>query len=170
MATGPQEIGVLTDLRSDFISGWAQYADGQYTQSSPLSVVGNVDSVLPNNAASIIDSQKPEDVATFYDGTHITGRNGDGIALTVDLNAIPTQVGTTYVEIWLDIGGSVGELYKRIISFPKGSGIVRPINFSVSAYTLGTWEANGATVHIKANGNIDVYDVRYVITRTHKAR
>lgn len=150
-------------------TGWAQYADGQYTVGSPLSVAGNTDTVLPNNAAGVIDSQKPSDIATFYNGTKITGRNGDGIALTVDLNAVPTAGATTYIEIWVDIGGGVGELYKRIISFPKGTGIVRPINFSVNAYTLNTWETNGATVYVRANGNVDLYDIRYVITRTHKA-
>ncbi len=35
---------------------------------------------------------------------------------------------------------------------------------------LGTWELNGADVLIRSTANVAVYDVRYIITRTHKAR
>ena len=148
-------------------TGWAQYADTQYTDVSPFSIVSNTDTVLPNNAGSVIDSQKPDDIATFYDGTVITGRNGDGLAITIDFNAVPTNVNTTYIEVWVDIGGAVGELYRRIISFPKGVGEIRPVNFTVVGYTLGTWETNGGTVYVRANGSADLYNIRYVLTRTH---
>ena len=151
-------------------TGWAEYADNQYTSVSPLSLVANTSTILPNNSGNKIDSQKPSDVVSFYDGSVITGRNGDGLTITVDLKAVPTNVSTTTVEIWFDIGGSIGELYRRIITFPKGTGVERPISFTVTGYTLGTWETNGATVYVSANGSVDLYDIRYVITRTHKAK
>jgi len=158
---------MFTEIYGNF--GWAQYADTQYTSGSPFSVAANTDTILPNNAGNNIETQKPLDVDTFYDGTVITGRNGDGIAITVDLLAIPTNANTSFVEIWFDIG-SGQDLYKRIITFPKGNGVVRPINFSVSGYTLNTWEANGATVKVRADNTVDLYDIRYVITRTSKAK
>lgn len=152
------------------VSGWAQYADTVYTSGSPFSILANTDTVLPNNAGSVIDSQKPSDVATFYNGSVITGRDGDDLLITIDLKATPTNVSTTSLEIWLDIGGSIGELYRRIVTFPKGNGVERPINFTLMAYTLDTWEANGATVYIRADGPADIYDIRYVISRNHKAK
>ena len=166
---------VASILNSNFTenydqTGWADYQDTQYSDGSPFSVSANTDTVLPNNAGNVVDSQKPSDVTTFYDGSVITGRNGDGIAITVDLVATPTSASATNVEIWFDIGGSVGELYRRILTFPKGSGVARAINFSVAGYTLNTWEANGATVYIRSNGPVNVYGMRYVITRTHKAQ
>lgn len=100
----------------------------------------------------------------------ITGRNGDGILITVDCKVKPTNANTNYVEFWFDIGGSVGELYRRIISFPKGNGVERAINFTVSGYTLDTWQANGAKVFVEADNTADIYDIRFVITRTHKAK
>lgn len=150
-------------------TGWAQYADTQYTSVSPFSISGNADTMLPNNAGGVIDSQKPDDITTFYDGSVITGRAGDGLGITIDFNAVPTNANTTYIEVWVDIGGAVGELYRRIISFPKGVGAVRPVNFTVIGYTLGTWESNGGTVYVRANGTADIYDIRYVLTRTHGA-
>lgn len=136
---------------------------------SPFSILADTDTVLPNNNGSTITSQVPSDVATFYDGSVITGRNGDGLLITVDMVAKPTEVATTSLEIWFDIGGAIGELYRRIVTFPKGNGVGRPINFTTNVYTLGTWEANGATVYARANGACDIYDIRYVIARTHKA-
>lgn len=158
-----------TALQPD-VTGWANYQDTQYTSGAPFSVLANTDTILPNNAGSVIDSQKPADVATFYDGSVITGRNGDGVLITVDMIATPTSAGTSTLETWFDIGGGVGELYRRIVTFPKGNGVARPINFSVSGYTLNTWEANGATTYVRANGTITIHDIRYLITRTHKAR
>jgi hypothetical protein len=152
------------------VTGWANYADTQYTSGSPFLLAADTDTVLPNNAGSVLDTQKPDDVTTFYDGSVITGRNGDGICITVDMEVIPTSAGTTLLEVWFDIGGAVGELYRRPISFPKGQGVVRHVNFTVTGYTLDTWEANGASVYVRANGTASIYGVRYVVTRTHKAR
>jgi len=149
--------------------GWADYADTQYTAGTPFLVLPNTDTILPNDGLAGPKSQAPLGVEFYKDGK-ITGRNGDGLAITVDFQAVPTDASTTYVEVWIDIGAPVGQLYRRIVSFPKGQGQVRSVNFTVVGYTLGTWEQNGGTVYIRANGNLSVYDIRYVFTRTHKAR
>jgi len=164
----PQDI---RDLLVSLVAGtgWGAYDDTQYTDLSPLSLVADTDTVLPNNAGNTIETQKPGDVAAFYDGSVITGRDGDGLLITVDFVATPTSPSATALEVWVDIGGSVGELYRRIVTFPKGTGVERPINFSTSAYTLNTWETNGATVYVRANGPVDIHSIRYVLTRTHKA-
>lgn len=156
-------------------TGWGNYVDTQYTSASPFSVSADTITNLPNNKGSVIETQKPYDVDTFYDGTVIKGRNGDGILVTIDFIATPTNTATTYVEVWIDITGGTGipsnlaNLYKRIVSFPKGNGVDRPINFTFGAYTLNTWEANGGVVKVLANGSFNAHDIRYVVHRTHKA-
>ena len=111
--------------------------------------------------------------AALANGTNgpglITGRERDALGVTIDFKLTPS-VGATYVEVWLDIGGAIPPLYKRIVSFPKGSGVERPINFSTLAYTLDTWEANGAKVYVRSDGDVDIYDIRYVLHRLHKQR
>ncbi len=151
-------------------SGWGSYADTTYTSGSPLALVANTDTVLPNNKGSVIETQKPSDVTTFYDGSVITGQNGDSLLITIDAQVIPTEVGTTYVEFWFDIGGAVGELYRRPLAFPKGNGVLRPVVITTNVYTLDTWEANGATVYCRADGTANIYNIRYIISRVHKAR
>lgn len=156
-------------------TGWGNYADNQYTELSPFSVSADTVALLPNNKGDVIETQKPYDIDTFYDGTTIKGRNGDGILVTVDFLVKPTSASTTYIEIWVDITGGTGvpdsfaNLYKRPISFPKGTGVERPVNFTFGGYTLGTWETNGGVIKVLGNGSFDIYDIRYVITRTHKA-
>lgn len=164
-------------------TGWGNYPDSQYTSGAPFSLTGATDTILPNDSGgAVVETQLPADVSSFvevvpaatsglaYDHTKITGRDGDGILITIDLVAVPTNAGTTYIEFWFNIGGGVGELYRRIITFPKGVGVARPINFTVSGYTLNTWEANGATVYVRSENSADLYDIRYLITRTHKAK
>ena len=186
-------IGVIADLKADLdairtelvnigldltavegasalnLTGWADYVDTTYTSGSPLAIVADTDTVLPNNAGTIIQSEKPTDISAFYSGGVITGREGDGIAITVDFDVTPTEVGTTFLETWVDIGGSVGELYRRIATFPKGNGVERHITFSTVGYTLDTWEANGGTVYVRTNGTANIYNIRFLLHRTHRA-
>ena len=167
-------IGLLLERLSNS-SGWASYADGTYTEGSPLELAIDTDTLLPNDATTTIETQKPYDITEYYDGSTIIGKNGDSAVITIDFLAKPTSGTTTYIEIWLDITGGTGtptnlaNLYKRIISFPKGNGIERPIVLSTLVYSLDTWDANGAVVKVRANGTCDIYDIRYVISRTHKA-
>jgi len=168
-------VWVNINENAPIATGWAQYADTQYPTGSPLSIVANTDTILPNNGLSIIDSQKPSDVTNFFDSGKITGRNGDGIAITIDLLVTPTGASATFMEVWLDITGGTGSptnfanLYRRAFYFPLGVGVSRYVSFTVSSYTLGTWETNGAIAMIRSDAALDVSDVRFLITRTHKA-
>ena len=156
-------------------TGWGNYADTQYTDVSPLAVTA-VDTDLPNNKLNSIETQVPSDVVTFYDGTTITGRNGDDIIISIEFTIVPTQAATTICEVWVDITGGTGtptnlaNLYRRPFSFPKGTGVARKISFSHSGYTLNTWEANGGVVKILTNGTADIYNINYILKRTHKAK
>jgi hypothetical protein len=152
------------------LTGWGTYVDTQYPVGSQFAVAANTDTLLPNNAGSKIETQKPADVVTFYDGSVITGREGDGIDIMIYFKAVPTAP-AQYIDIWIDIGGTVGELYRQTFSFPKGAGIDRGILYPVpSAYTLGTWEANGASVYVRSDSILNIYDINYNIDRNHKAR
>ena len=156
-------------------SGWGYYGDTQYTSGSPLAILADTDTIIPNNKATVIETEKPSDITTFYDGTVVTGRSGDDIIISVDFAVTPTNAGTDFIEVWFDITGGTGtpaplaNLYRRIFSFPKGSGAERRISFSHSGYTLGTWETNGAVLYVKANNTANIYDIAYIIKRTHKA-
>ena len=154
-------------------TGWASYTDTQYTSGVPFSITGNDTYVnLPNNAGTVLDTQLPIDVSTFYNGTVITGREGDGISISISFAVRPTTTQTTRVTVVPDIGGAIGEIedYASDVTLSRGSGIVQRFLLNFNAYTLDTWELNGATMKIKADQNCEIFGVRYLITRTHRAR
>lgn len=156
---------------SDLTTGWGDYVDSQYTSASPF-IVNTTKMTLPNNASTIRDSQKPEDVTTFYNSanTTITGRDGDGINIVIEFKARPNSANNTRLTISIDIGGAVGEIYKRDFVLTKGNGVEHFYLSSFNVYTLDTWATNGGTVKIVSTASTDIYDIRYIITRTHKAR
>lgn len=157
-------------------TGWGDYEDSVYTSASPLALVAGVATFLPNDKGTTLEGQKPSDVATFYDGIRIPGREGDGIAVTINFTLVPTVTATDEVLVWVDITAGTGtpvrlaNLFKNITSFKQLVGAVRPISLTFSGYTAATWAANGGRVMIQANGACNVYGISYTITRTHKAR
>lgn len=165
-------VKLITEISNSDYTGWADYVDNQYTSANPFDLAGGVEYTLPNNAATTRDSQKPIDVTTFYDSSNstITGRNGDGINIVIEFKAKPKTSSVTRVTLALDLGGSVGKIYPRDFVLAKGSNVEHFYLSSFNAYTLGTWETNGATVKVSSSSASEIYDIRYVITRTHKAR
>jgi len=150
-------------------TGWGSYNDTQYTSGSPFSLTANTDVILPNNKGNTLEFQKPADVTTFYDGSVITGRNGDNLDIQIYFKATPSTQ-NQWLDVWVDIGGSVGELYRQTFSFPRGSGVERGVMYSLSsAYTLGTWEANGGTVYVRSNASATIHSVVFNLDRSHKA-
>ena len=165
------ELQLITN--PSYYTGWADYTDTTYTTGSPFSVIDGAAAVnLPNNAGTTVDSQKPVDVTSFYDGTVITGRNGDAIGIVIEFKVRPTGAGADpRVKVSIDIGGAVGEIFPRDFTLSKGNGVEHFYLSSFFAYTLNTFESNGGIVKVSCeNENVEIYDIRYVVTREHKAR
>jgi len=156
---------------SDY-TGWADYVDGTYTSLSPLELTAYTKVTLPNDANTIRDSQKPIDIAEFYDPTtsKIIGRDGDGLNIMIEFKIRPTVNKDTKITVAIDIGSPVGEIYTRDFITSKGIGVEHYYLSSFNAYTLNTWAANGGIIKIESDYAADIYDIRYVFTRTHKAR
>ncbi len=163
---------VLT-LRS---TGWGNYTDNvRISEVTAQLITANTDTSLINNAGTKIETQLPSHVDTFYDGTVITGRNGDNLDAMIYFYAIPSNNSQT-MDIWIDITGGTGtpnnlaNLYRQTINFPKGIGEPLGVLYSLpSAYTLDTWEANGGVVKIRTTHSLKVYGATYNFDLSHKA-
>ena len=160
----------VIDRVNQISTGWATYRDTQYPDSAnAFTIAADTDTAFPNNAGTKNETQKPEHVTTFYDGTFITGRNGDNLDVMIYFKAVPSN-NSQYVDVWVDIGGAVGELYRQTFSFPRGAGVERGILYALpSVYTLDTWEANGGVVMVRSNASLDVYNINYNFDLSHKA-
>jgi hypothetical protein len=154
-------------------TGWASYFNDGYAATSALTVAADTDTVLnpvgpsPDN----IETQLPSDITTYFNASgEILGKEGDAVNIQIGFKATPSAV-DQWCDFWLDIGGSIGEIYRQTFIFPKGSGVERYIVYSLpSIYQLDTWEANGATLNIRSNDSLDVRDFKVNVTRVHKAK
>lgn len=149
-------------------TGWASYVDTAYSLGSPFSVSAGVTANLPNNSGVIIDSQIPSDIDSFYESGKITGRNGDNLDAMIYFWAVPSATNAE-LDIWIDIGGSIGAIYVQTIYF-RGTSAKGVLYSLPSAYTGATWEANGGIIKIKPSVNMQFYGMTYNFDRSHKAK
>ncbi len=163
---------LIDENSSSNFTGWAQYADGTYTSVSPFSLAASTKVTLPNDASSINDSQIPSDISTFYNSTtsKVLGRNGDGFNVKIEFMVRPTVNINTTLTVSVDIGSPVGEVSYNDFTTAKGIGVEHYYMNSFNVHTLDTWEANGGTIKIESNYPVEIYNIQYVFTRTHKAR
>ena len=162
----PKAFAQLGDVQD--ATGHASYTDTAYSVGSPLTLLAGVNTVLPNNSGVIYDDEKPDDITTFYNGTTITGRDGDGLAIMIYFKATPSTINSE-LDIWIDIGGGIGELYRQTVYF-RGATKKGVLYTLPTAYTRATWESNGGTVYVKASVNMTVYGMNFNISRTHKSK
>lgn len=146
-------------------TGWASYVDG----ASPQALAANTDTILTNNMAAVIEVQKPSDVAAFYDGTVITGRNGDGLGAHIQLTFTPDDGVASMLTIWVDIGGGFGKLFFGSFPITLGSGMAHMLSHNFFAYNGATWAANGGTVYVRSDGPGVITGKVFDFHRLHKA-
>ncbi len=155
------------------LTGWESYIDTTHTSGSPYAISADTDTHFQVEADTVINSQKPADVAEFYTGSPdyvITGRNGDNLDVMLYFTAVPSA-SNQWLDIWVDIGGAVGEIYRQTFTFPKGAGVARGILYALpSAYTLSTWEANGGKIYVRSNASFTAYGINLNLDRSHKSR
>jgi hypothetical protein len=154
-------------------TGWGHYLDSTYTSGSPLSILSGVRATLTNNAVSKLEAQLPIGVTTFFDETtqKITAINdGDAYTMSIRFKA-KMSVNSGYFDIDLDIGGAQGIISQESIVFTRGAGTEQRFDIDLTVYSGATFVANGGTLSVTPkNGDMDIYDISFVIVRIHKAR
>ncbi len=151
-------------------SGWVQYSDTQYSSTNTFSVLADTWTTIPNNSGTVIDQYKPAtNFTTFYDNTNqlINVDNvGDAFTLTLLFKVVSSQ-NNTDIEFGIDIGGSIGRIFPRVIKANESAGIVKEISFTLTGYQLDTFQLNGGNIEINPRHNIEIYDIIYIFFRTH---
>jgi hypothetical protein len=159
------EVGAATLSEVHAWSGWGDYVDTQYTSGVPFQPAADQWTNLPNNALAGPRGYEPS-VGALFEGGKILGRTGDSLLITIEMTALPTTAAVTYLDMAINIGGTVGRIYPRTFTFPKGQSMPRAFSFTVGAYTLETWEANGGQIQLNPSAAINIYDHRVIIIRT----
>lgn len=154
-------------------TGWAQYSDSLYNSSNKFVLTQGAVATLPNNGVGSIESELPEDATSFYDAVNrkILGVNsGDFFIGRINLKA-STDNNNGIFLLSLDIGGTQGVIFEKTIDFPRGTSTTRNLSVIVPYYTFPTFLANGGELKVEGiNGTTSLWDISYLIDRTHKSR
>lgn len=165
----PQEGG---DMATS--SGWAQYGDSKYTESSPLVINSSLVSVIDlDGDTNTLTSQLPEGITDFYnvDTSKITpDLAGDGYSMSISFKGISSS-NNGDATIFIDIGGSFNRLFAKSFRFNRGAGVSHEYYFTFNFYALNTFLDNGGLIKVESGqGNTSIYDIVIQIHRTHKGR
>ena len=152
--------------------GWENVADTTYTDTVPFDATKNVRTLIPLNSDSVVNSQIPDGVTTFWNDTTNTfepDRIGDFYFLRFNFQASASKnFSTALVE--LDIGGSQGTIWSDNVSFNKGANVFVSQSFGIPVFTLGTFVTNGGQFFITGSNNLEIYEQSLVIFRTFRGR
>lgn len=155
----------------DIGTGWAVYTDTAHTSGSPLVINSGVTSTITNNGATVINSNIPDGVTSWYDsGTSkiMPSLVGDSYSLNIRFTAVSSS-NTGLADVLLDVTG-LGVIDAQTISLRKGAGSSQRINVVFDVYSLITFVTNGGIIKLNSlDGNTSIYDITYKITRVHKA-
>ncbi len=144
------------------VTGFSSYQD-----PTPQQFLANVAATVANGAIVRDETQKPADVATFYDG-RLRGNLGDALLFRVTCTVRPSDFGNiaSQVRIWLDYGAGT-RLFEQT-KLLTGYNVVEPITYQVPVYIGPTFAANGAAVRIEADGAVEIAAASFFVTRLHK--
>lgn len=168
-ATFTDTTTVISDAPKK-LTGWASYADSIYTEASPLSIANGITATVNNNAATVINSQIPFGVTSFWNSAtaKITPFGiGDGYTFCLRCKIKPSAA-NTYLDFGIDIG--TGVIFKQILNLPKGANVEHDINIECTGYSFGDFVTNGGIMKITANGGtLSIYNIELQVHRYHAA-
>lgn len=153
-------------LASASRTGWAYYIDQEGAQA----FLADERTLLTNDAGVTLDSQKPEDVATFWTGNALQGVDGDDRTMRVQFSVTPDDATTTGVLIELDIGGAQGVIDRKRVPITVGAAVEQEVSEAFELFCGGTFEANGCQVFLTFDGPVSVTGKTVLAKRGHKAR
>ena len=161
----------------DSRTGWGEYADTQYTSGNPFVISVGTTVSMPNNAANKIETQLPLDVpGGLYNGSRLLASlDGNFYNMRVEFTMF-SSVNDGAFDVALDISsaGDGSEVIETVaIRSVRGSGSGNAEQYTVNMLyeTNSTFVANGGLLRFGSiAGNTSIYDISYLISRTHKAR
>jgi hypothetical protein len=151
------------------VEGWAVYVDSQYTVGSPLVIgQGTTANITINGGAGTIRTYLPYGVTDLYDvntGLITPAQIGDGYAISFSFKAKPSTNNGVLI-FGIDLGAPIGRRFLKTIILARGTNLEHDYYFTVTAYALDTFVANGGQIQITADsGDIDAYDFLVQIHR-----
>lgn len=161
----------VKNIGKEVVTGWASYEDSTYTLGSPLTIAFGTTTALNNNANSGISTQLPSDASAFWDSTtnKLIGVNdGDKYDIEIRFKAKSNSNSDNFT-LNINIGGAIGVINKKTCIFVKAANTEQDFAESLQYFTGSTFLTNGGSIEVTAGaGELSIYDISFLITRTHK--
>lgn len=159
-----QEVAILG---GPILAHWSNINDTEFTEPNKFTV--QTDWLqLPNNAGQVITDPKFSTLDPIYDGDKITGKFGRAIIIGLRFKYIRRAgANARRVTVGFDIGGIFVEpiIQKDVGINHVPNGEIGHYNETFFGYTFDTWEKNGATVLIKADRKLEIFDFTFTLAR-----
>jgi len=154
-------------------TGWQQVIDTTYTVGSPLTIAQGVTGKIQTGTITTIDTQLPTGVTSFWDNTTdklIAVNNGDAFTLSLRFKAkMNTLSGYFDANLDIGVGAPIDPISSESVLFTRAANTEQSFDIDLSYFTGTTFISNGGEIQIvPINGDIEIYDIRLVIIRTHK--
>ena len=154
------------------LDGWVRYQDTGDSEGSPQVLTASTDNVITIVDADPIDDEKPIDLGAnqLWTGNKITPiRRGDVYLIRFDFLADIDNV-SGYFDYKIDIDGSIGVIFNKSFTFPKGSGVTHGFSFTEMIYTLDTFILNGGNIVINPSHTMNIWNKSITIQRVYKGK
>lgn len=147
------------------LTGWGTYKDGQYTDTSTLTIATNTQVVLPNNAASKIENL-PVNVTSFYNPVNQKYLFNDTQGLYAVRVRFKVAAGTTSDYINISFSKDTSEEPYTEDCLIRGDSQVQAVCFNTIIYGDSPLVTNGMTIRIKTFSRaIQIYSIETTITK-----
>ena len=148
--------------------GWARYLDTQYTDVSPLSLVANTLTFLPNNKGTVVRSHPSIDFYQNGVDQKIYGQNlNDVYIITVQFRAQSPNANQTHLDLTIENGGGNIQNLEIALAYIKGNETPQFFHNVFHYYIDQNFLNNGASININSHGGTStIWDIEYFVQRT----
>lgn len=154
--------------------GWSQWEDSRTTVGTPTqTLTAGARTKLINDGGTLTIQKNPSDlVSAMWNTTtnkHVPIAENDIYHIRLSFYAENYAGATPYIEVELDIGGSVGVIMGRDMSLRKG-GAAQFMSLSFPVFSGSTYLANGGEFYLtyQGTGTCDIYKTSLLIVRESK--
>lgn len=154
--------------------GWGQYQDTDRTVGTPSqTLTAGVRTLWTCDGGNATIEKLPSDsAAPLWDvstNKHVPISEFDTYNLRLTFTAENYAGAAPYIEVEIDIGGSIGVIHTDSRSLRKG-GAAQSLGFSLPLYTGPTYFANGGSIYVtyQGTGTCDIYKNDILIVRESK--
>lgn len=157
----------ISSVAPNNLLGWASYKDGQYTSSNKLAISPSTTVVLPNNAATVIETNLPFNTLSLYnkDTQKISLANVSSCyGVRIRFKVVNSGNAQEFINITLD--KSTTDIPYSEDKIIRSDANPQVVDVTTQIYSDSIVATNGLTARIKsATNSIQIYDVEFVITK-----